>query len=129
MEEIRSSEANARTAVCEMEPEGLLQCLQDTDPYREPDESSRYHHRFFKIHSNIILPGTPRSPKRSVSSNICVNFSSSNAYYIPRQLEIPGTRFCSTLSPVKLVYCSCMQSLILVSMRDPVRILTALPSD
>jgi len=51
-----------------MQPEGSLSCSQNpaTSPYPDPDASSPHFPSYFpKIHSNIILPSTPRFSESS----------------------------------------------------------------
>jgi len=51
-----------------MEAEGSLSCSQElaTGPYSERDESHSFPRYFHNIHSNIILPPTPRSTEWSL---------------------------------------------------------------
>ena len=84
-----------------MEPEGSLPHSQvpATCPYPEPARSSPYPQtHFLKIHVNIILPSTPRSPKLSLS----IRFPHKNPVYAsppPYVLHSPPISFFSILSP------------------------------
>jgi len=80
-----------------MEPEGSLPCSQDpaTGSYPEPYASSSHPPTLIpKIHSNVILPLTPKSsewslPFRISDQNIVHISHLSSACYMPRPSNPP----------------------------------------
>jgi hypothetical protein len=47
-----------------------------SDPFPKPGESNPHHQLyFFKMYFNVILPSTPRSPKWSLPTPLCLTNS------------------------------------------------------
>jgi len=88
-----------------MEPKGSLLFLQQPveSPCSEPDEFSPYiPSHLSKIHSDIILPHTPRFSKQS----LCFRFSNQNfvcishlchAWYMPHPSQPPGFDYANNM--------------------------------